>query len=100
MAGPAPHQFEFIGGELCLDFTNTVGGSRHGRRREDLAGYAALLQWARQAGVLSRPQCTRLGRQAEDDPQGAATVHSRALALREAIYRIVTARAARRKPAP
>src|SRR5437867_134123 len=47
------YRFEFIGGEPCLDFTNTVGGERRVDPSEHLHGYADLVAGARQGELLS-----------------------------------------------
>jgi predicted RNA-binding Zn ribbon-like protein len=87
---PAP-EFEFSGGRLCLDFTNTLGGRGRPQPREDLNRYADLLAWGQQAGLLTDVRATRLAREADGRPGAAAAVRDRALILREAIYRIFSA---------
>ena len=54
-----PPKFQFVGGDVCLDFTNTVGGKRGLSTREYLNSYADFVSWCRQAGTCLR---TRLGR--------------------------------------
>ncbi len=49
---PLGTRFEFIGGSVCLDFTNTVGGVRGGHFREGLMRYTDLVRWSRQAVLL------------------------------------------------
>lgn len=73
---------KFVGGRLCLDFVNTVG-ARLGNEplRDKLVSYADLAKWSGLAGLPA--------------PRGAgsgATVFKRALALREALYRIFNSR--------
>jgi predicted RNA-binding Zn ribbon-like protein len=84
-------KFQFIGGELCLDFCNTVGGKRGVTTREYLDSYATLISWAEQAGLLNEPQAGALARKAARRPTDAAALLSRALGLREAIYQICLA---------
>ena len=75
-----------LGGELCLDFANTVE-PRHGYYRYDyLAGYPDLVRWAGHAGALSEEEVRRLLRVAEFRPAEAADAFEWALALRETIY--------------
>ncbi|MDP9265918.1 MAG: CGNR zinc finger domain-containing protein [Chloroflexota bacterium] len=79
--------FELTGGALCLDFTNTVGGSRE-RPREDLNGFGDLVKWGRQAGVLDGATARALVRRADAAPAEAAKALRRAISLREAIHRV------------
>jgi predicted RNA-binding Zn ribbon-like protein len=79
--------FEFTGGRVCLDFANTMDGSR-ARPTERLTSYAALVRWAQQAGLLSDAEARDLRRSAERAPAAAARVLADAIALREALYRI------------
>ncbi len=92
--------FELSGGRLCLDFANTVSGSRTVRPTERLRSYGDLVSWSRQAGVVTDGQAERLLRQAGRRPSDAAAVLERAVALREAIYRVFSAVAAGRAPGP
>src|SRR5258708_22866349 len=49
-------KFRLIGGELCLDFCNTVGGTREGIARENLHSYVHFLAWCEQVGLVKNPQ--------------------------------------------
>ena len=91
MIQPPIRQFEFVGGALCLDFCNTVGGTREGTAREYLAGYRDFVGWAEQAGLLRKGEAKALQRAAAARPAEAAAVLERARRLREAIYNIVAA---------
>jgi predicted RNA-binding Zn ribbon-like protein len=71
---------KFIGGRLCLDFVNTVGGrSGNAVLRDKLASYEDLMRWSRLAG-LPPARAARSG----------GAVLRRAIALREALFRIFT----------
>ena len=83
-------RFKLRGGVVCLDFVNTVGSRLTDRYSEYLRSYADLLDWARQAGLLAPEETEGLSRQAALDPEGARETLSRALALREAIHRVVS----------
>ncbi len=74
---------------LCLDFANTVSWRASDQPEEKLTSYADLVAWARKAGVLVPAEARRLVERAESSPAAAAGVLSRAIAWREAIYRIV-----------
>ena len=47
--------FEWVGGEACLDFNNTVSWNRDGHREERLLSYPDLIGWAVESGTLSGP---------------------------------------------
>lgn len=80
--------FEFIGGQMCLDFANTLGGLRGGVTREYLSGYDDLVAWSQQAGSIIEDKATYLLLEAERHPNEATAVLESARTLREAIYRI------------
>ncbi|HZS05230.1 MAG TPA: ABATE domain-containing protein [Blastocatellia bacterium] len=92
-----------VGGRLCLDFVNTVGGrnahpARHQTgpggvilRDDRLNDYFDLLAWGQRAGLLSEAEARALVREAEQRAKEAADVLARAVALREAIYRVCIA---------
>ncbi len=83
-------EFKFIAGTLCLDFVNTVGG--HGPSgvilRDKLAGYGDLVQWSEAAGLLTHMQALEFAGRAARNPVAARALFDRAIALREALYRI------------
>jgi predicted RNA-binding Zn ribbon-like protein len=91
--------FEFIGGQLCLDFVNTLGGLRGGVTREYLPGYNALVAWGQQAALISKDKAASLLLEAERHAHKAAAVLASALLLREAIYRLFAAVATGGQPA-
>ncbi|MFN8475815.1 MAG: CGNR zinc finger domain-containing protein [Anaerolineae bacterium] len=95
--------FELIGGELCLDFTNTASwrdrDDPHVPIRNDrFKSYAVLLAWSEQAGALSAPVAAHLRSEAERRPADAAAVLVQAVALRETLYRVFSAYAAGVEP--
>ena len=88
-SGKQGHVFELVAGRLCLDFVNTLNGSREtGETEEKLAGYGDLVAWGRQAGVVTEREARELLGAAERDPAAAARALARARSLREAVYRI------------
>ena len=84
-------RFKLKGGVVSLDFVNTVGSRFTGHPGEYLRSYEDLLDWGRQAGLLSLEEREDLSRQAMLDPEGARQTLSRALALREALHRLISA---------
>ncbi len=92
--------WKFVGGRLCLDFLNTVGG-RVGPAtvlREKLPDYHALLEWSRLAGIATPSQARILARLAQSHPQQARSALTRAVLLRESLYRIFVAAVRARRP--
>ncbi|HSK82401.1 MAG TPA: ABATE domain-containing protein [Rubrobacter sp.] len=83
-------RFKLRGGVVCLDFINTVGSRLTDHPSEYLRSYEDLLDWARQAGLLAPEETEDLSRQAALDPEGTQETLSRALALREAIHRVIS----------
>jgi predicted RNA-binding Zn ribbon-like protein len=83
-------QVKFIGGRLCLDFVNTVGGRDHAGAviRDKIANYEDWLAWSLLAGCVDRRRAGVLARLAAREPRQAANVLARAIRLREALYRI------------
>lgn len=95
------YQFDLSGGRLCLDFANTVS-HRHDPERlaEHLKDFADLVSFAEQTKILSpreaRAQRLRAGNQAGEARHSCA----KAMRLRELLFRIFSAIAARRTAAP
>lgn len=97
---------KLVGGNLCLDFVNTVDAwvgtpQRKARDsslpdyfdtpvREKLADYSALVHWGLLAGAISQSEATWLNGLAVR--QAAAAALNRALRFRRALYRIFKAR--------
>lgn len=84
------HVFELTGGSLCLDFANTVD-NRPTLHTELLPDYAALVEWGRQAGVISNSESGKLLRMAAQRPQEVKAVLTKAKRLREEIFRVFSA---------
>ena len=94
-----PKKFQFVGGALCLDFCNSVGGKRGVRSREYLNSYRDFLSWSEQAGLLDTRRSEELLRKVRRRPSGAADALKRAIRLREAVYRIFFELAENKRPA-
>src|SRR5579862_375892 len=93
----AEYTFDFSGGKLCLDFTNTVSNRASAEPIEHLRRYADWLAWWRQAGQGDTKSLERLARR---HPDRAQTTLAGVLALRESLYVIFSAIAAQRDPPP
>jgi predicted RNA-binding Zn ribbon-like protein len=96
-----PKKWKFVGGRLCLDFINTVGG-RVGANvlRDKLANYHDLLEWSRLAGIANPTGSRNLARLSASHRQHAEATLARAVLLREALYRIFKSAIEGRRPRP
>jgi predicted RNA-binding Zn ribbon-like protein len=91
--------FEFDAGRLCLDFANTLGDRPdESPHEEDLHTYADLIAWGEAADVLSTDEAEAMLQDAARRPVDAERTFARAIALREAIYRLFSAIAADTAP--
>jgi predicted RNA-binding Zn ribbon-like protein len=91
---------ERLGGDLALDFANTLGGLRDGPWDDEwLHGYGDLVAWARHGGLLDAREAARLRDRAAARPGDAAAAFARALDLREAVHRVMAALAGGGAPA-
>ncbi|HUM14386.1 MAG TPA: ABATE domain-containing protein [Candidatus Nitrosotalea sp.] len=86
--------FEFNSGRLCLDFANTVRARPLSDRIEYISKYEDLVSWARQATILTPGEAALLDEDAVRRPRPASEALAQALAVREAIYGLFSARAA------
>jgi predicted RNA-binding Zn ribbon-like protein len=78
----------FLGGRLCLDFTNTMDPRLGNHPHDFLTDYADLVHWSLHAGLLAESEAEHLLRDAAYRPAEATMTFERAIALREAIYRV------------
>jgi len=79
--------FGWIGGALCLDFTNTVSNHRATHPGEKLGSFQDLITWCRQAGILDESASVEMLRQGTMVPaQGERLLHV-AVHFRDALYR-------------
>jgi len=86
-----PQLPRLLGGELCLDFLNTVD-PRHAEDRADyLTDYPALIRWAGHAGAIPSDIAGTLLRSAAEHPGRAEEVVRVAAGLREQLYRGIRA---------
>lgn len=77
-----------LGGELCLDFTNTVENRGADQPQEFLHTYADLVAWSHHAGVLAGEEAQHLSQEAASNPIEATDILRHALSLRETLYQI------------
>ena len=81
------HGFEYIGGDISTDFTNTKSGRLESPGHEHVQTYADVVEFARLGGLLKPADAKRLIAEAESRPEKATQIHRRAVALREAAFR-------------
>src|SRR5713226_10663 len=65
------HIFEFTGGLLCLDFTNTLEDRPSDHPRELLNSYSDLVSWSQQARILEDQEAQQLLEEAARRPAEA-----------------------------
>jgi predicted RNA-binding Zn ribbon-like protein len=97
-----PHTFrdrDFVGGDVVLDFVNTVTG-RNGRPRDWIASFSTLADWAALTGLLPKHRCERLKKMSERSPSKAASTLNSARNLRELLFRVLTLAVNGRSPSP
>lgn len=86
-------EMRLVGGRLCLDFVNTVGGRSNDSSPlgDKLEEYSDLVAWSRHSGVVTAAEAARLITESKQKLATANTVLRRAIALREALHRIFKA---------
>src|SRR5690349_11463129 len=95
------HQFQphdLVGGELALDFVNTVT-ARDTEPTDWLGSYATLLDWAELAGAFAKKDLAHLAALARKDPARAAAALAKVRTLREALCGVLYAMIEKRAPA-
>jgi predicted RNA-binding Zn ribbon-like protein len=91
------HVFDFLGGRVAIDFVNTVSGKRLVNPIERFNEYGDVVSWAEQIGLVTAARAKVLRRAAREHPQKAEAAFARAKNLREALFRIFSALAARQR---
>jgi predicted RNA-binding Zn ribbon-like protein len=85
-----PPRFDLIGGDVCLDFVNTLD-DRYTQPKELLTNYIDLVRFGEDTGVLSSLQVDRLFERGQANPDQAQEVLNWGRELREAIHDIFRA---------
>lgn len=76
-----------LGGDVAVDFLNTVDWRLDdSRRKEGLATFLHLLAWMRQVELLSDAEAKSLARQAAERPEVASAEHALVIELRDDTY--------------
>ncbi|HKV72700.1 MAG TPA: ABATE domain-containing protein [Gemmatimonadales bacterium] len=89
---------EMVGGDLGLNFANTMGWHAREQPVEHLETYGDFVHWTRRADVVSSAQAAELLRRGAAAPGDAARALRRARHLRETIYRVFSRIAGGHKP--
>ncbi len=90
----------WIGGALCLDFSNTQSFRPTTTPLDRLDSYDHLLDWAGFAELLATRRLRELRVEAEQHPRAAKAALTKAKTLREAVYRICSRHAGGDKVQP
>lgn len=98
MSEPDPSNLKLVGGRLCLDFVNTVSCRNSDYPRDALGTYEHLASWSQHARILTKSEAKDLVAEASAHPVEARRVVERAVATREALYRIFCAIIHKRRP--
>jgi predicted RNA-binding Zn ribbon-like protein len=80
--------YEAEAGRLCLDFANTVSWRGSDRRHDWLNSYSNLVAWGKLVKALTAAEARRLLQEAARRTIDAEQTLGRAVALREALYRL------------
>lgn len=101
VAGDRKAPFDLLGGQLCLDFVNTLDDRGTSHPEELLKTYSDLVAWGAQTGALTRAEARRLRGQALDRPKEAEAALRHARQVREVLFEGLAALSAGRPfPAP
>jgi predicted RNA-binding Zn ribbon-like protein len=92
---PSKLVFDLTAGCLCLNFANTVDKRLSSQPEDKLAGYKEFVAFGQQTGVFSAGEGRKLRRGTSKSE--APRIFQQALELRELVYRIFMAVAARRE---
>ncbi len=87
-----------LGGNLCLDFVNTIEGRLDPHPEEFLHGYEDVVHWGEHVSLLNPAQAATLLEEAKKLPDAAVACFERAIALRDVLYRIFLAQAHHTQP--
>jgi predicted RNA-binding Zn ribbon-like protein len=86
-----PPKFELIGGNVCLDFINTLDDRTSAQPKELLTNYYELARFGEDTGILTPAQLDSFYERVHLMPGEAEDALRRAINLREALYAIFSA---------
>lgn len=91
------HDHDLVGGDLAVDFVNTVT-ARDSTPSDWVDDYGALLRWAALTGAFAKRDLAKLAALAAAEPARAASALGRCRVLREALCGVLYALIAGRTP--
>ena len=91
LARRRPPKFELIGGNVCLDFINTLDDRPSAQPQELLKNYYELARFGEDTGILTPAQLDFFFDNAHLMPDEAGDALRRAINLREAMYAVFSA---------
>ncbi len=95
------YQFDLTGGQPALNLANTVSRRDDPERRKDhLETYLDLISFARQSQIVSAKEAQAFREHALHRPSEAQRSFRAAIVLRETLYRVFSAIAQSKQPAP
>jgi len=86
------------GGELCLDFANTIHDRKAEEQRDYLGSVDDLVAWLEYSGGISKRQAGVLRDRTSAQPEASAKIYRRGIQLREAVFGIFSSLADRKEP--
>jgi len=90
-ASQAKTPFEYTGGNLCLDFANTIDNRTSDHAQDLLTDYSRLLQWAEESGALGKKTVEQLKTAVRGASSTTQSTVRAAVQLRDAIYEVFSA---------
>jgi len=90
---PYAETFRCPGGALCLDFCNSGQEARSASGTECIASFTDLVDWLEAAAAVTGRQAASLRQAGAASPRAAAQVWGRAIKFREALFRVLNAKA-------
>src|SRR5271166_3097871 len=84
-------KFELIGGNVCLDFINTLDNRPSAQPKELLKTYFELVRFGEDTGILTQELAEFFLKNVRVMPEEAAEALRRAINLREAMYAVFSA---------
>jgi predicted RNA-binding Zn ribbon-like protein len=91
-------QFQLVGGQLCLDFANTLDNRGSDNEVNLITSYEHLLHFLQQAGAFTSDEVGQLRSSAEAHPATAQLAMREAIILRELLFHIFSAIANQKRP--
>lgn len=87
-----------LGGNICLDFVNTIEGRLDHHPVDFLRSYEDVVHWGEHVNMLNVTQAAKLLEVAKSSSELTAGYLERTIELREALYRIFLAQARKEQP--